>query len=117
MLHRGSYRVCFTATWLLLRRCLFIKFSSFLPNLFCISKVPDDVHQGIAEGTSLVFFSGAYVFTCGSLFSLCWFRSLRFGASNEFAFLRDYFVWLVRTLGFGCFCGEFSFSFALHLPI
>ena len=38
-------------------------------------------------------------------------------ALNEFVFLRDCFVWLVRTLGFGCFCDEFSFSFALCLPI
>ena len=28
----------------------------------------DDVHHGIAAGTSLVFFSGAHVFTCGYLF-------------------------------------------------
>ena len=51
-----------------------------------------------------------------SFFSV-WFRSLRFGASNEFVFLRDCFVWLVRTLGFGCFCDKFSFSFAFRLPI
>ena len=84
----------------------------FLPNLFCISEVSDDVHQGIAACTSLVFFSWAHIFTCGSLFFLSvWFRSLRFGASNEFIFLRVCFVWLVRTLGFGCFCSEFFFFF------
>ena len=52
-----------------------------------------------------------------SFFLSVWFRSLRFGASNEFIFLRVCFVWLVRTLGFGCFCGKSSFSFALRLPI
>ena len=104
--------------WLLLRRCWFIKFYSFLPNLFCILKVFDDVHQGIAAGTSLVFLSGAHVFTCCSLFFLSvWFCLLRFGASNEFVLLRDCFVWLVRTLGFGSFCDEFSFSFAFRLPV
>ena len=46
-----------------------------------------------------------------------WFRSLCFGASNEFVFLRNCFVWLVRTLGFDCFCDQFSFSFVLRLPI
>ena len=39
----------------------------FLPNLFCISEVSDDVHQGIAACTSLVFFSGAHFFICDSL--------------------------------------------------
>ena len=37
--------------------------------------------------------------------------------ASVLVFLRDCFVWLVRTLGFGCFCDEFAFSFALCLPI
>ena len=45
-----------------------------------------------------------------SFFSV-WFRSLCFGASNEFVFFfRDCFVWLV-AIGLGCFCDEFSFFF------
>ena len=40
----------------------------FIPNLFCVSEVSDDVHQGIAACTSFVFFSGLHIFTCGSLF-------------------------------------------------
>ena len=81
----------------------------FLPNLFCVLEVSDDVHQGIAACTPFVFFSGLHIFTCGSLFFLSvWFRSLHFGASTEF--LKDYFcAWLVRTLSFGWFCSEFSF--------
>ena len=39
------------------------------------------------------------------------FRSLRFGASNVFVFLRDCYVWLVRTLGFGCFLRRVFFFF------
>ena len=77
-------------------------FFMFRPNLFCVSEVSDDVHQGIAAFTFFVFFSGLHTFTSGSLFFLSvWFRSLRFGVSNEFVFLKDCFVWLVRTLGFG----------------
>ena len=38
-----------------------------------------------------------------SFFLFVSFRSLCFGASNVFVFLRDCFVWLVRTLGFSCF--------------
>ena len=46
-------------------------------------------------------------------FSLCFvsFRSLSFGASNVFKLLRDCFVWLVRTLGFGCFLMQVFFFF------
>ena len=41
------------------------------------------------------------------------FRSLRFGVSNVFIFLRDCFIWLVWTLGFGCFLRRvFFFSCA-----
>ena len=70
MLHSGSYRLfyCNLATP---AQVLLHSFSLFLPNLFCVSEVSDDVHQGIAAGTSLVFFSGAHVFTCSSLFFLC----------------------------------------------
>ena len=72
----------------------------------------ENSHQGVAVCTSKAFCYGAYVFTCGSpLFlsvSLC---SLRFGASNVFVFLRDCFVWLVRTLGFGCFLRRVFFFF------
>ena len=39
------------------------------------------------------------------------FRSLSFGASNVFVFLRDCFVWLMRTLSFGCFLRRFFFFF------
>ena len=69
MLHRGSYRLfyCNLATP---AEVLLHSFYSFLANLFCVSEVSDDVHQGIAAGTSLVFFSGAHVFTGGSLFFL-----------------------------------------------
>ena len=49
---------------------------------------------------------------CISLHAALYFFSLvSFGASNEFVFLKDCFVWLVRTFGFGCFCGESSFFF------
>ena len=63
------------------------------------------------------FFPGRMSTCCSLFFLSVWFRSLRFGASNEFIFLRDCFVSLMRTLGFGCFCDEFSVSFALRLPI
>ena len=39
------------------------------------------------------------------------FRTLRFGASNVFVLLRDCFVWLVQTLGFGCFLRRVFFFF------
>ena len=53
-------------------------FYSFLANLFYVSEVSDDIHQGIAAGTPLVFFFGAHVFTDGSLFfSLVSFAALR----------------------------------------
>ena len=45
-----------------------------------------------------------------SPFSLCF---VSFAASNVFALLRDCFVWLVRTLGFGCFLGRVFFFFCV----
>ena len=39
------------------------------------------------------------------------FHSVRFGASNVLVLLRDCFVWLVRTLGFGCFLRRVFFFF------
>ena len=52
-----------------------------------------------------------------SFFSLFSFVRCASVLRMKFVFLRVCFVWLVRTLGFGCFCNEFSFSFALRLPI
>ena len=61
----------------------------------------------------LLYFSPGCISLHAALFFFLsvWFRSLRFGALNEFVFLKNSFVWLVRTLGFGCFCGESSFFF------
>ena len=85
---------------------------SFLPNFFYISEVSENSHQGVAAGTSFVLCYGAHVFTCGSpLFLSVSFRSLRFGTSNVFILWRDWFVWLVRTLGFGCFLRRVFFFF------
>ena len=57
----------------------------FLPYLVCSSEVTDDVHQGIAACTSFVFFLRvAYLYMRLSLFLSIRFRSLRFGASNDF---------------------------------
>ena len=75
----------------------------------------------------LCFFSGLDIFTCGSLFFLfVWFRSLRFGASNEFVFVYYYICIFLKH----CFClaranarlrlvfsASLLFSFALRLPI
>ena len=49
---------------------------------------------------------GAHVCACGSPF----FSFVRC-ASNIFGLLRDCFVWLVRTLGFGCFLRRVFFFF------
>ena len=87
---------------------------SFLPNFFCISELSGNSHQGVAACTSLVLCYRAHVFTCGSpLFLSVSFRSLRFGASNVFVLLRDCFVWLVQTFGFGCFLRRVFFFFCV----
>ena len=48
-----------------------------------------------------------------SPFSLCFvsFAALRCFERNVFEFLRDCFVWLVQTLGFGCFLQRVFFLF------
>ena len=52
-----------------------------------------------------------------SFFSLFSFVRCASVLRKTFIFVRYCFVWLMRTFGFGCFCDEFSFSFALRLPI
>ena len=62
----------------------FISFG-FLLSLVCGSEVTDDVHQGVSACMSFMFFLWvAYLYMRLSLFLSIRFRSLRFGASNDF---------------------------------
>ena len=146
MLNRGSYRLsyrsfgysCGGVCTLNFHFVIYLDFLScscssdygwpfffiFLPNLFCISEVSDDIHQDITACTSFVFFSGPHIFTRGSIFFLSVrFFSLRFGASNEFVSLNDCFglarantrLWLFLLRVFFFFCASFTYLEHLYL--
>ena len=109
--------LCFTANLATPAEVLVHYFIRFFRICFAFRKCLMTFTRALLQVLLWYFSPGRMSLHAALSFFSFWFRSLCFGASNEFIFLRDCFVWLVQTLGFGCFCDEFSFSFVLRLPI
>ena len=67
----------------------------FLPNLLCVSEVTNDVHQCVSACTSLTFFSGLHIITCGSPFLSL--HSVLLVAVQCFECIRLHFLSLFRA--------------------
>ena len=122
--------ICFSAS-LATPVGLFVKFIRFFRISFIFRKCSRTFIRALLR-VPLLYMEGRSLHAALYFFLSVSFRSLHFGDSNVFVFLRDCFVWLVRTLGFGCFlqqvffffCASFiyleflylgSFSICLHL--